>query len=78
MAVGSVVFHVDGVRIYLRTAASNGPIINLQMIYEYGEPRWSDIDRRKPKISEKSLSQLLFVHHKTHVDRPRREHEPPR
>jgi hypothetical protein len=35
------------------------------MIYEYGEPRWNDIDRGKPK--EKTLSQFQFVHHKSHV-----------
>jgi hypothetical protein len=27
-----------------------------QVICEYGEPWWNDIDRRKPKNSEKNLS----------------------
>jgi hypothetical protein len=35
-----------------------------QMIYEYGEPWWNDIDRRKPKNSEKNLSQCHFVDYK--------------
>jgi hypothetical protein len=34
-----------------------------QMIYEYGEPRRNDTDRRKPKNSKKSLSQCHLVHH---------------
>jgi hypothetical protein len=28
-----------------------------QMIYEYGEPRWGDIEREKSKNLEKNLSQ---------------------
>jgi hypothetical protein len=28
--------------------------------------RWNDIDREKPKNSEKNLSQCHFVHHKSH------------
>jgi hypothetical protein len=38
------------------------------MIYEYGEQRWNDIDRGKPKNWEKNLSQCYFVHHKSHMD----------
>jgi hypothetical protein len=45
-----------------------------QMIYEYGELRLNDIDRRKPKNSEKNLSQCHFVRHKSHMDWP--WHEP--
>jgi hypothetical protein len=38
-----VVLHVDGVRIYLRTLATNGPTGHPQMIHEYGEPLWNNI-----------------------------------
>jgi hypothetical protein len=48
-----------------------------QVMYEHGEPRWNDIDRRKPKNLEKSLSQCHFVHHKYHKGWPRRETGPP-
>jgi len=41
--------HVDGVRPRLWTAATNEPIVHPQMTYEYGEPRWNDIDRGKLK-----------------------------
>jgi hypothetical protein len=34
------------------------------------EHRWNEIDRGKPKYSERSLSQCPFVHHKSHMDRP--------
>jgi hypothetical protein len=38
------------------------------MIHEYAEARWNYIDRRKPKNSEKNLSQCHFVNFKFHVD----------
>jgi hypothetical protein len=44
-----------------------------QMIYGYGERRWNDIDRGKPKYSEKNLSQYHLVHLKSHRDWPGRE-----
>jgi hypothetical protein len=37
-----------------------------KVIYEYGEPRWNDTDRGKPKNSEKTLSQCHFVCHVPH------------
>jgi hypothetical protein len=30
----------------------------------------NEIDRGKPKYSEKNLSQCHFDHHKSHMDRP--------
>jgi hypothetical protein len=32
------------------------------------EHRPNEIDRRKPKYSEKNLSQCHFVYHKSHMD----------
>jgi hypothetical protein len=46
--------------------------------YEFGERRWNDIDRGKPKNCEKNLSQCHSVHHKSHMDWPVREPGPPR
>jgi hypothetical protein len=37
------------------------------------EHRWDDTDRRRPKGSEKKLSQCRFVHHKSHMDCPEEE-----
>jgi hypothetical protein len=42
------------------------------------EHRWKEIDRGKPKYSEKNLSQCHFVHHKSNMDRPGIKPEPPR
>jgi hypothetical protein len=39
--------HVDGVRLRLRTAATNGRTVYPQVIYDYGESLWNDIDRGK-------------------------------
>jgi hypothetical protein len=41
------------------------------------EHRWNEIDRGKPKYSEKNLSQCHLVHHKSHMDRPGIEPGPP-
>jgi hypothetical protein len=40
------------------------------------EHLWNDIDRRKPKYLERSLSQSHFFHHKSHRDWPGIESEP--
>jgi hypothetical protein len=34
-----------------------GLLFSLQMVYEYGKPQWNDNKWKKPKNSEKSLSQ---------------------
>jgi hypothetical protein len=49
------IVHVHGVRLCLRTAASNGLIVHPPDYIGYGEPRWNDIIRVKPKKSEKNL-----------------------
>jgi hypothetical protein len=51
-----------------------GVLFILQMIGYMGmEPRWNDIDRRKPKNSEENLSQCYFVYLISHMDGPERE-----
>jgi hypothetical protein len=44
-----LILYVDGVSLCLRTAATNGPIVQPQIIYECGEPRWNDINVVKLK-----------------------------
>jgi hypothetical protein len=48
-----------------------------QMIHEFEERRWNDIDRGKPNNSEKTCPSA-FVMRKCHMDWPGREFEPPR
>jgi hypothetical protein len=43
-------------------------LLFIPQIYEYGEPRWNDINRVKPKTLDKNLSQCHFVHYKSHMD----------
>jgi len=58
----SILVHVEGMRLCVRTAVSNGPIVHSHMIYESGEPRWNDSDRGKPKKSRKfSPRATLFI-----------------
>jgi hypothetical protein len=40
-------------------------------LFQVMEHRWNEIDRGKPKYSEKNLSQCHFVYHKSHMDWPR-------
>jgi hypothetical protein len=49
------------------TAATKGHTFHLTDD-EYGERRWNDIDRGKPKNSEKNLSQCHFIRHKSYMD----------
>jgi hypothetical protein len=42
------------------------------------EHRWNEIDRGKPKYSERNMSQCHFIHHKSHMDRHGMEPGPPR
>jgi hypothetical protein len=44
-----------------------GPLFIPQMLYEYDEPQWNDMDR-KLNNSEKNLSPFLFVHLESHVN----------
>jgi hypothetical protein len=62
-----VVVYVDGVDVS-ELRPPSGLFFVLQMIHAYGQPRWNDIDRGKPKNSERNLSQCHFVHHKFHMD----------
>jgi hypothetical protein len=49
----------------------------IRMIYKHrAKVEW--YWQRKPKNSEKTLSQYHFVHHKLHMERPGLEPEPPR
>jgi hypothetical protein len=43
------------------------PLFIPQVMNEYGEPRWNDIDRGKPKNFEKNPVPVALVHHKYHM-----------
>jgi hypothetical protein len=40
------------------------------------EQRWNDIDRGKPKDTEKNLFSCHFIHNKSHMDWPGRDPGP--
>jgi hypothetical protein len=69
--------HVDGARHVPELRPPTVLLFILQMIHEYGEPRWNSIDRGKPKNSEENLSSCNSVHDKSHIDWPGRERGPP-
>jgi hypothetical protein len=50
------------------TAATNGPIVHPPYDNEYGEPRWNDTDRAKPKNSEKTCPSAIFPTNPTRID----------
>jgi hypothetical protein len=41
-----------------------------QVLNEYGQRRWNNIDNRKLKTSKKNLSQCHYGHHKFHMEQP--------
>jgi hypothetical protein len=51
----------------VRTAASNGLLFTLHMMYGGGEPRLNDIGRGQPKNADKILPQSDIIHHKFHA-----------
>jgi hypothetical protein len=63
-----VVVHVSGGRYVSELWPPVGLLFVLQVIQEYGEPRWNDINRGKLKNLDKNLSHCHFVHHRYHMD----------
>jgi hypothetical protein len=51
-----VVVNVDGERRCLITAATNGPIVIHDMIYDYGEQRWNERRGETERTREKPVS----------------------
>jgi hypothetical protein len=65
-----VVVHVDGVRLCICTALSNGPPVDMRATVEwYWQENHEDLD--------KNLSLFHFIHHKSHVYWPGRVSGPP-
>jgi hypothetical protein len=54
------VVHVDGVRVSMNCGRQKGLFFLSQVIYEYGEPRWNDIDRGTEEL-EKYLYEVLVT-----------------
>jgi hypothetical protein len=54
------VVHVDGVRVSMNCGSQKGLLFLSQVIYEYGEPRWNDIDRGTEEL-EKCLYEVLVT-----------------
>jgi hypothetical protein len=75
---GQDVVHVDGARLCLWTATTNGNIVQPpHVILEWRtmvEWYWHG----KLQYSEQTLSQCHFIHHKSHLDCPGRQPGPPR
>ena len=81
----SRLFFIEGPRsrCYGRNAAFKRKIMKMIMRFFFRfsilmKHRWNEIDRGKPKNSEKNLFQCHFVYHKSHMDRPGIEPGPPR
>jgi hypothetical protein len=62
-----VVFHVDGVRLYLWTASTSRPIVHPRVIYGCRELRWNYMNGETEELGE-NLSYCHSVRHKSHTD----------
>jgi uncharacterized membrane protein len=43
-------------------------VVVVVVLFLVMEHHWNEIDRGRPKCSEKNLSQRHFSHHKSHMD----------
>jgi hypothetical protein len=68
-----MVYKVTGMGVSPSTSVFRVSIV-LFLVMEHW---WDEIDRGKPKYSEKNLSQCHFVRHKSHTDGPGIEPGPP-